>query len=189
MSSSSRVYMDSCCFIDLVKLGRGKILVDMEGENDRRKNDCWFLSKLCDASRNGDIEIVTSVLTVSECLHVGEENVIHQETQNMFMKFLTSGNIVELVEADIFIAEAARDLRWKHGIHLKGADAIHVATALDQGCAEFLTTDGRIRRKGKLLNAIQPLGELGLTVTTGSNTSLLPDEYRSDDLFGAGRSA
>ena len=102
--------------------------------------------------------------------------------------FLSLGELFDLVEADIFIAEKARDLRWKHDIRLKGADAIHVATALDQGCAEFLTTDGRIRREqNKLQMAIQPLRELGLTVTTGSGTSLLPEKYRSDDLFGNGQ--
>lgn len=86
-----------------------------------------------------------------------------------------SGQYVKLVQASLFIGEDARDLRWKHGIALRDADSIHVASALDRKCEELLTTDGRLLR---LSSHVDKFAKLGLRVGAGRTTLCLPDRYR-----------
>ncbi len=125
------------------------------------------------------------MLSVAECLHVEEPGGPSRETRELFVEFLTSDTIVDLVEPDIFVAERGRDLLWNDGVHLSGADCLHVATALLDGCSEFLTLDGKIRKQKKFATAIPELKKIGLAVLRPSQTNNLPNEYRTDDLFTA----
>src|SRR6516164_4296456 len=125
MSSKPRLYVDSCCFIESVKHRKGIPLSGDAKEKELREKDCWFFRKLCDASRGGAIQLVTSVLSVAECLHVDEAPGPSQETRDLFVDFLTSGTVVDLVEPDVFVGERARDLFWQDGILLSGADSLH----------------------------------------------------------------
>lgn len=79
-----------------------------EAEVKIREKDCWFFEKLCDASRDGAIQLVTSMLTVAECLHIDEPGGPTKKNQQMFVEFLTSGSVVHLVEPDLFVAERAK---------------------------------------------------------------------------------
>jgi hypothetical protein len=90
---------------------------------------------------------------------------------------------VDLIEPDLFVAERARDLLWNDKILLGGADSLHVATALLDGCFEFLTLDGKIGQHKKLAAAIPQLKKIGLAVLRPCQTNYLPSEYRTDDLF------
>ena len=86
-----------------------------------------------------------------------------------------SGQYVRLVQVTPFIAVDARDLRWVRGISLKGADSVHVASALAVKCEEFLTSNGRLNR----LNLVSTtLAKLDLYVRAGRDTQCLPDKYR-----------
>jgi predicted nucleic acid-binding protein len=190
MSTKTRIYSDSCCFIEAVKHRRGIPLAGDADEAGIREADCWFFRRLCDASRDGVIQLVTSMLSVAECLHVEESGGPSKETRDLFVEFLTSGTIVDLIEPDIFVAERARDLLWNDGVYLKGADCFHVATALLDGCSELLTLDGRIKKQSKFSTAIPELKKIGLAVLRPSQTNGLPNEYRTDDLFkGKGQEA
>jgi PIN domain len=182
MSIRTRIYVDACCFIEAVRHRRGLPLSADGNEAKRREVDCWFFRKLSDASRDGAIQLVTSMLSVAECIHAGEDGKPSQETRDLFVEFLTSGRVTDLVEPDIFVAERARDLFWNDGIVLSGADSLHVATALLSECREFLTLDGKITKQ-KFAAAIQQLKKIGLTVIGPSETEFLPPEYRTDDLF------
>jgi predicted nucleic acid-binding protein len=146
-----------------------------------RKKDVWYLRRLCDASINGDIEIITSTLVIAECLHVGD-GFIDETVRDLFEKYLTSGRIVKPVDAGYFIAIDARDLYWKRQILLSGADAVHVATALKTNCLEFITTDDKINKKSKFTAAIPLIESAGLRVIRGSETRLLPSQYRQGEL-------
>jgi hypothetical protein len=182
--SESLPYIDTCGFIDLIKYGRGHALSADAAQNAERLKDCWFLGRLCDASRDGAIWIVTSILTISECVHIGDATPIDQPTRDLIVDFLSSGKVVDLAEADIFIAERARSLWWDHNIRLKGADGIHVATAIEMRCTEFITTDARIRdQANKFGKAIAAIRGIGLNVIRATDTAALPQEYRTDDLF------
>ena len=183
MSTKPRLYVDSCVFIEAVKHRKGTPLSGDRKEQETREKDCWFFRKLCDASRDGIIQLVTSMLTVAECIHVDEPDGPSQETRDIFVEMLTSGSVVSLVEPDLFVAEQARDLYWKDQILLKGADAIHVASAILDGCAEFLTLDGKIRNNAKFAAAIPVIRQkVGLLVIRPSETGKLPNDYRSDDI-------
>ena len=58
--------------------------------------------------------------------------------------------------------------------NLSGADAHHVASALEAGCEELITFDTKIR------NNAAKIATLGLRVTTGDQTRLLPPEPPTD---------
>jgi len=170
-----RVYVCACCFIELVKQAVGKAL------EAGRDDEVWFIDQLLKANLDGEIDVYTSTLTIAECTHVGDENIT-DEVRNLFVRFLTSGQYVTLVEPDVFVAEDARDLRWKHGIPLSGADALHVASGLSVECKEFLTLDDK--RKGPLQQRSK-IAALGMTVIKPSQTGLLSDERRQTSMVGA----
>lgn len=183
-SRPPRIYADACCFIEAVKYRRSLPLsVPAPGLADREL-DCWFFKRLCDASRDGAITLVTSMLSIAECTHVDEPTGPSQATKDLLVEFLTSGSVVDLVESDIFVMERSRNLLWNDGIKLSGADSIHVGTALLSECSEFLTLDDKLNR-AKIAAAVPLLDKLGLKLLRPQKTTLLPNEYRTDDLFPA----
>src|SRR4051812_11048096 len=90
MADLARVYIDSCCFIDMVKVSIGTALVA-----DREKN-VWYLKRLLEANRDREVEIFTSAITIAECTHAGEEK-IKDSVKSQFARLLTSGQYVRLV--------------------------------------------------------------------------------------------
>jgi hypothetical protein len=167
MADPRKVYLDTCCFIDLVKTELGeKFTTDKE-------HDVWFTKKLMEAHRDGEVLLYTSTLTIAECRHAGEQQ-LSQTTKSAFTRLLLSGQYVRLVQMTPFIAQDARDLTWQHGINLRGADSIHVASAIDRKCEELLTGDGRILKLSAQSVALQPFG---LTVCEARQTTCLPSKY------------
>lgn len=61
-----------------------------------RENDIWHLKKLLEAARDGDINIVTSSLTIAECQHA--DGITDNRVQKLFKGLLTSGQYVQLVQ-------------------------------------------------------------------------------------------
>jgi hypothetical protein len=113
------------------------------GEPDRTE-DVWYIETLLTAASNGDVEIFASTLVLTECLHTEDRNSIPDEAKDLFRRLLSAGNPVTLIGADYFICERARELLWQDQIFCGGAaDQIHVATALDLRCEEFITTTGK----------------------------------------------
>lgn len=174
MAEARKIYIDSCCFIDMVKTETGK------STEDEREKDVWCLKRLLEANRDGEVEVYSSTLTIAECIHAGKHPV-PDDVKSLFTRLLTSGQYLRLVQLTPFIAEEARDLRWDRGIALSGADGVHVASALDRECEEFLTSDGRIHRVSKFSDE---LSKLGLYVRHGRDTVCLPAKYRQLDLPG-----
>jgi hypothetical protein len=177
-----RIYADACCFIEAVKQKRGLPLSVPQTELANRELDCWFFGRLCDASRDGAITLVTSMLSIAECTHADKDGPPSRETKDLFLEFLTSGTVVDLFEADFFVLERARDLFWNDGIKLAGADSIHVATALLAECSEFVTLDEKIN-KHKFAAAVPLISGLGLKVVRPRETIRLPNDYRTEDMF------
>ena len=143
-----------------------------------REREIWFLKKLLEAAKDGHISVLTSTITIAECQHAN--GVADDQVQRLFRGILTSGQYVVLVQDTVLVAERARDLRWVHNIALDGADAVHVASALEMGCVEFITSDGRI------LGRAQELAALGLRVVSALDTGYLPAEYRQENLLQPG---
>lgn len=172
MSSVTSVYMDACCFIEAVKCEASIQIVDS------RKNEVWYIKKLLQAHRDREITVFTSTLSIAECTHIGETPV-PPEVQQRFEALLTSGQYVHLVQTTPFICIDARNLRWVDHLLLKGADSVHLASALDRGCGEFLTLDGGFARVSKHADALRAKGIL---VRVPSDTDALPGRYYQMDL-------
>jgi predicted nucleic acid-binding protein len=172
MPDKRGVYLDSCCFIDMVKEAVGQHL-----ENERA-TDVWFLKQLTQACRDGELDAFTSVLTIAECTSAGDD--VSAEVKGRFNDLLMSGQYVKLIQPTPFIASDARDLRWKQNIIVKGADGLHIASALELKCEEFLTTDGNMKK-----TAAKPILEtLGMRMIRPSETNCLPAKYRQTQLEG-----
>lgn len=178
--TTPRVYIDACYYIDVA---RGKSAKPLDAGRDLHLP---YVEKLLLAAQAGDIEIWASTLIITECLATEKnEGAIPQATRDMFVSLLTSGSAVKLQAVDLFIAERARDLRWVHDINCgRSADTVHVATALELGCEEFISAD---RRRGPLnADAAAKLGRLGLRVVEAHHTGVLPPHYLTPLLDEAG---
>lgn len=166
MSDKPKIYLDAAPIIDLVKFRVGV------GIDTIREQDAWHVQQLLKAARDGKIDILTSTLSVAECTHV-EDHAKLEQAKPFFLQLLTSGRGgIALVQPTLAIMEEARNLRWSHGISLKGMDSIHTATAVRFRCNEFLHRDGRISNSKGAFQA------MGLRLCAPSDTLLLPDEYR-----------
>lgn len=171
MTDKPKIYLDAAPIIDLVKFKVGV------GISPEREHDAWHLQQLLKAARADEIDIFTSTLSVAECTHV-EDRAKMELAKPFFLQLLTSGRGgIKLVQPILAIVEEARNLKWSHGIHLKGMDSIHVATALKFRCDEFLHRDGKIGGASAAFSA------LGMRVCVPSDTSLLPPQYRQAQLI------
>ncbi|MDX6499822.1 MAG: hypothetical protein QOG23_3082 [Blastocatellia bacterium] len=162
-----RVYIETPPLIDVIK---GRVSISLTQD---RKDDLWYTETAMRAALDGQIEVVTSMLTIAECRRARQDKPPTDEMKRVIRSVLTSGKIFNLAEVTQSIAEFARDLEWEHDINLKGADALHVATAIKTGCKEFYTSDGR----GPLKNAAK-IQSLGLKVIRPAQSLLLPANYK-----------
>ena len=172
--SKPKVYLDTTCFIDAAQHQVGV------SQNKEIEDQVWHYKKLLEASRAGDIEVFTSVLTVAEalCIRDNDNKKVHtEEVQRLFKGLLTSGKGgVSLVQPHLRIALRARDFKWKDGINLKPYDSVHLASALDRQCSEFITTDT------DFLNISDALYQLGIKPVLAPNSLTLPDKYRMQSM-------
>ncbi len=168
MAERVKTYLDSCCFIDMAKQAIGLLPTN-------RTQDVWYCWKLLEANRDGEIDVLTSVLTIAECTHADGNS--DSKVRDLFTRVLMSGQFVQLVQPTPFIAADARDLRWLHGLTLRGADALHVASGLFLKAAEFLTTDD------KIIKNQAAIGVLGMQVRAPAKTACLPMRYRQEEIF------
>lgn len=170
-NTKPRIYLDAAPIIDLVKVKVG-IGLDLE-----REKSAWHVQQMIRAAQADHIELFTSALSIAECTHVGDPAML-EKAKPFFMGLLVSGRGgIILVQPTLNILERARDLRWFHEIGLKGADAVHVASALHFKCDELITLDGRIANKGPILE------RFGIRVCHGSHSQSLPSQYRQAQLF------
>lgn len=164
----ARIYLDACCFIDLAKHELGKC-------PHERLNELFFLQQFMKAADDEAVHLFTSTLSLAECRHAGKDCPV--DVRHLFDSILLSGRLVTLIECSPFIAVRARDLVVENGLtNIKGADSIHIASALEVDCKEFLTTDN----KGPLKNH-KLLSKLGISVVRAEKTRYLPGKYRQTE--------
>jgi predicted nucleic acid-binding protein len=169
--SEPHIYCDANPIIELVKSSRGT-------SDPIYIPDCQMLQRILHAANNNDISLFTSSVSIVECVSAGED--YGKEVQEIIVNVLTSGRMFKLVQDSIFIAEQARDLRWKHNLKLKGMDAIHVASAIEAECTEFLSWDVDVS-KPKIADKMDALSKYGISVVRPSLSLLLPPRYSSSD--------
>jgi predicted nucleic acid-binding protein len=170
---SGVIYSDANPIIELAKFAKGT-------HDPARERDLDFMRRILAAANNREIELYTSSISIAECVAAGDD--WGPDVQAFFIGTLSSGRMFKLVQDSIFVAEQARNLRWKHNIRLKGADAIHVASAIEAQCTEFLTWDSDIR-KPKDADKVKALAAFGISVITPRQTKLLPPLYASAQSF------
>ena len=173
MSDPTHVYLDACCFIDVVK---SDISAQLE---DGRETEVWYIKRLLQAHRDREITVYTSVLSIAEAAHAGT-NPVPETVQRGLEALLTSGQYVHLVQSTPFVCIDARNLRWVDGINLRGPDSIHLASAIDRECSEILTMDGRF---GRIDTYRTLISAKGLSVAKPSDTKSLPSKYLQGDLL------
>jgi len=118
-----RRYWDSDCFLGWLQAEDGKI------------EPCRQVLNL---ASKGDVEIITSALTIAEVLHLRGRLPILVEKRQQVIEFFKRSYIIPM-SITRRIAEASRDLVWDHGIEPK--DALHLATALSAKVDVFNTFD------------------------------------------------
>jgi hypothetical protein len=161
-----RVYFDSCIFINLVKYRASRSC-----DNDEIRG-VWWAQKLLEASRNNDVRVITSTLSVAECTHVRDGAVPSEDVKRFFDGLLCSGKAgVYLTQSTYSIIERARNLRWIDEVCLGGVDSVHIASAIERGCSEFLTDDSKILKNSGKIN------DFGMRVCHPYDTRLLPSSY------------
>lgn len=127
------VYWDSVCFLAYFQ------------EEVDRVGSCQATLERAEA---GDILIVTSTLTLAECLWLRNAPPIPKDRADIVRKFFRRSTI-RLRNVTRFISEEAQTLVWDYGI--KPKDAIHVATAIEAKVPTFETfDDGLIVKSGKV---------------------------------------
>lgn len=162
MITNPRIYSDANPIIELAKLAK-------KTHNPSREPDLLVLQKLLKAANDEEISLFTSSISVAECVAAGDD--YGEDVKEFLLGVLTSGRMFKLVQDTIFIAEQARDLRWTHHARLSGMDAIHVASAIEAKCEEFLTWDAGI------VNNAPFLASQGIRVISPSQTQFLPPLY------------
>ena len=96
-----------------------------------------------DRADRGEIQIITSVITLLEVLVLPIE-AGQRELQEQYRAMLLDTLHVVAVPVSAVIAEQAAILRAAY--RLRTPDALHIATALSLGCDAFVTNDHALKR-------------------------------------------
>ena len=146
-SSARRVYWDSCVFLAYI-----------DGVEERLPT----LDAVLGDAEQGNIELLTATLSIAEvaCGQVERsQQRLSPHVLERIEQLWIPPSPIKLVELHTLIAEEARDLirsgLSKGWTGLKGADALHLATARRMQVDEFHTYDARLRRYS---------GQLGFTI-------------------------
>lgn len=136
-------YVDSCVFIEVIK---GRVGAGTDHSGDDYDSCVQLLSQL----EGGELRVTASTLVYVEVFGKGEvrlrDNRKSQPASEM--KKAEAGEVIDAwfksslihwVEVHQDIAEDAR--RFAKDFNLSSADAVHVATAFDEGCDAFYTID------------------------------------------------
>jgi len=181
--SLPRIYADANMIIELGKKGRGWHTLN-------RADEIWFFEQILRASGDEVLEAYTSSISLSECTHIKDNSdpnnlktVYDKDVQEFFRNLLCSGTLIKIVQDSVFVAEAGRDLLWKHDLRLSGMDAIHLASAIDANCKEFLTWDEHMNDP-KNTQKVAVLQKLGIRAILPSQSEILPSQYRQARLTG-----
>jgi len=94
-----------------------------------------------------NIQIVTSVISVSECL---TKPIRENDTKliTIYERFFEQTQNMNVIDISFPIARKSADLRAQYG--LRTPDALHIATAIIAGCQAFLTNDIALKRINEL---------------------------------------
>lgn len=120
-----RVYLDACIYLKWIK-----------------KEDGWPLAlKLLLASASGEITVVASTLLLAEVCGYNGSVEDPKRQRSVADEYLEDNDRIEWVEVDRFVTRQARE--FSSHLRLRGADAVHLATAARSRCNYFMSHDHR----------------------------------------------
>jgi len=140
-----RVYWDSNVFLHYVNQTPDKLPA---------------IDQLLLNARNQEVEIVTSVLTVTEVAFAAQEKKQGQldaGTEKKIQALWTPPAPVQLVEFHVLLAESARELirsALGQGLSLKPYDAVHLATAQRMRVRKVHTYEPKWRRYSDMIGCL-----------------------------------
>lgn len=131
-------YVDSCVFLAYFnnQPGRADILEQLFDE----------------ITRDNERKLVTSVLSIVEVANVAyekERQKLDPDFEQKLEIFWSNTTLVEFVDIYEAVARSARTLMRRGiplGYSLRGADALHLASAQAVEVSEFLTYDDKLKR-------------------------------------------
>ena len=135
-----RVYWESSVFLSLFQKGDDAV------KKFQREQTILLLEQ----ARSGETLILTSTLSIAEARRGEGEPPLSGEEHATLRAFFKQ-NYIEVVPVDRGIAELAADLGEQ--FNLRGADAIHLATAVRLNATVFLSWDRHFHRNGVRRNA------------------------------------
>lgn len=168
-----KLYFDTNCFIDLIK---NKLDIRLsEDDQAGRLEQVLYCRSILIASKKGDIEVYTSTITLAECVSAGEGQPATDKARKLITTMLTSGlSGIRLTQCSYYVAYMARDLLWNSKINIKPMDRLHLASAIEANCDEYITVDNKdFTEKNK-----EKIEALGIRSINPSQTAFLPEEYR-----------
>lgn len=128
-----RIYWDSDAFLGWL------------GNETRKADSCGGVIQ---RAERGEVLIVTSTLTLAECLWMRGQPKIPQEKAEIVRRFFRR-SYIRMYNVTRRLGEDAQDFVWNHSI--KPKDAIHVATAVHLGVEALETFDeDLIKKSGKV---------------------------------------
>lgn len=137
------IYWDACCLLSYIN--------EVE---DRMPH----LEAILAQAQRGEIHLITSVLSVAEVAFGAVEQQGHaldDETEERIGSLWEPSSPVRLIEFHILIAERAKDI-LRAGLTqgwtgLRSIDAMHLATAQNEGATAFHTYDGKLEKYGPVI--------------------------------------
>lgn len=106
-----------------------------------------FVRPIFDLIDRGQLEGVTSPVTLAECL-VKPKQLGLVDLQRRFISFLTNTEGIVFVELGERIGTIAAEIRSQYDLKLP--DALQIAAAIVSGCEAFLTNDTQLKRVTEL---------------------------------------
>jgi len=168
---TSKLYIDSCCLIEHVRGDLGQPL------SDPRANEVDFIRRVLSAGRDENIEVFTSLFSVTEVLHANGDPVDETLKRRLERLIMSGRDGIKVVGVNPKIAMLSRDLYLDKKLLGRSADRLHIATALYVNAKEFLTLDE------KLVGKAERSTMSACKLMAPSKTGLLPAEYRGTDMF------
>lgn len=137
-----RSYWDACVFLAWINGEPGRATV---------------VDSLLRSARAGDLEIVTSVISITEVALAANEKksgALSPASLAAIDALWEPPSPIKLVEVHRLIATDARNLMRQatpDGLALKPPDAIHLSTAPRGSCNEFLTYDPKLHKYADMI--------------------------------------
>lgn len=102
-----------------------------------------FTTELFDGGERGEVQLCTSVLTITEVL-TGYRRLKDANAEQSFLQMLNQFySFLKVWPVDFFVADRAASLRAAYGI--RTPDAVHLATAIAVGAELYITNDRKLK--------------------------------------------